>query len=253
MGNYRKSYISLKVTTDNNPQLATILKCIDEAITGRQFSLKKVIEELNAYKSKKKNKKKSPKLDLEFNEVQNPSIASVVRKYQYDRSFKLETVTLDAYSRKHNLDIDEANIHIGMSADEYARRFNAFALTIGADIYFRNGAYKPETEEGRKLLAHELTHVSQNKDADSYRNASEKELEKEAEQEEAEEVYESDPVIEYKSGRKTYKVRKSLAAQMDNKIQIELEQWVLDQKMGMNEEEYLELLIKYQSYMEERI
>ncbi|MEE0999379.1 MAG: DUF4157 domain-containing protein [Treponemataceae bacterium] len=31
--------------------------------------------------------------------------------------------------------------------------------TLGKDIYFRNKAYKPETEEGRKILAHELTHI----------------------------------------------------------------------------------------------
>ena len=34
---------------------------------------------------------------------------------------------------------------------------------LGTDIFFRNGAYRPETEEGRKILAHELTHVTQNK------------------------------------------------------------------------------------------
>ena len=249
MGNYKKSYITLKIAEDNNDYLKKLLKCIDSALSGKGFNLRKVLEELTSYRSNKKNKKKSPKLDLEFKEIQNPAITSVVRKYQYDRNFKLETVTLDAYSRKHNLDIEDVNIHIGMSADEYARQFNAIAITIGSDIYFRNGAYKPETEEGRKLLAHELTHISQNKDSENYRNASEVELENEAENEETEEVYKSDPIIEYKSGKNTYNIKKSLASQMDRKIQTELEQWIVNQKTGMNEEEYLDLLIKYQNYM----
>ena len=33
--------------------------------------------------------------------------------------------------------------------------------TIGATIYFTTKAYKPETEDGRKTLAHELIHVQQ--------------------------------------------------------------------------------------------
>ena len=33
--------------------------------------------------------------------------------------------------------------------------------TIGATIYFTTKAYKPETEDGRKTLAHELMHVQQ--------------------------------------------------------------------------------------------
>ncbi len=48
---------------------------------------------------------------------------------------------------------------------------------LGTDIFFRNGAYRPETEEGRKILAHELTHVAQNKRLEEYRGASREELE----------------------------------------------------------------------------
>ena len=43
---------------------------------------------------------------------------------------------------------------------------------LGTDIFFRNGAYRPETEEGRKILAHELTHVAQDKKREEYRGAS---------------------------------------------------------------------------------
>ena len=69
----------------------------------------------------------------------------------------------------------------GPAADEYTRSHHALALVLGTDIFFRNGAYRPETEEGRKILAHELTHVAQNKKREEYRGASREELEGEAE------------------------------------------------------------------------
>jgi hypothetical protein len=38
---------------------------------------------------------------------------------------------------------------------------NAKAFTTGSDIFFRNGAYSPQSSGGQELLAHELTHVVQ--------------------------------------------------------------------------------------------
>ena len=35
------------------------------------------------------------------------------------------------------------------------------AVVLGHRIYFRAGAYQPNTKQGLELLAHELTHVSQ--------------------------------------------------------------------------------------------
>lgn len=38
---------------------------------------------------------------------------------------------------------------------------HAFAFTVGRDIAFGPGQYQPDTEAGRRLLAHELAHVVQ--------------------------------------------------------------------------------------------
>ncbi len=40
-------------------------------------------------------------------------------------------------------------------------RRNMCAVVLGRHIYFRAGAYKPNTKRGAELLGHELTHVSQ--------------------------------------------------------------------------------------------
>ena len=45
--------------------------------------------------------------------------------------------------------------------DEICRAFGATALTVGSDIYFRQGAFAPHTAEGLRLLAHEVAHVVQ--------------------------------------------------------------------------------------------
>ena len=59
----------------------------------------------------------------------------------------------------------DVRVHTGSKADEAARAVNAKAFTLGRDIVFRSGAYRPHADTGRYLLAHELTHTVQQSDA----------------------------------------------------------------------------------------
>lgn len=59
----------------------------------------------------------------------------------------------------------QVRIHTDARAAESARAVNALAYTVGKDIVFGAGQYKPKTGEGSQLLAHELTHVLQQSDA----------------------------------------------------------------------------------------
>ncbi len=52
-------------------------------------------------------------------------------------------------------------VHYDGSAANSTKAINARAYTIGRDMIFGNGQYAPETAQGKKLLAHELTHVMQ--------------------------------------------------------------------------------------------
>lgn len=52
-------------------------------------------------------------------------------------------------------------IHTDSAADQSARSVGALAYTAGSDIIFAKGHYSPDTMRGRRLLAHELTHVIQ--------------------------------------------------------------------------------------------
>jgi hypothetical protein len=58
-------------------------------------------------------------------------------------------------------ELTDVRVHTGAQADASASAVDATAYTVGRDIVFREGAFAPETGEGRRLLAHELTHVVQ--------------------------------------------------------------------------------------------
>ncbi|HYF26914.1 MAG TPA: DUF4157 domain-containing protein [Baekduia sp.] len=55
----------------------------------------------------------------------------------------------------------DVRVHADRHAGDLARAVDARAFTTGSDIYFAPGAYQPGQPEGDQLLAHELTHVVQ--------------------------------------------------------------------------------------------
>ena len=61
--------------------------------------------------------------------------------------------------------IGDARVHRGAAANAVADRLGARAVTIGSDILFARGAYAPGTQQGRLLIAHELAHVLQQRQA----------------------------------------------------------------------------------------
>lgn len=58
-------------------------------------------------------------------------------------------------------DFSGVRVHTDARAAESARSVNALAYTVGRNVVFGTGQYAPETDAGKKLLAHELTHVVQ--------------------------------------------------------------------------------------------
>jgi hypothetical protein len=73
---------------------------------------------------------------------------------------------LDAATRafmepRFGADFSKVRIHADSAAATSAQAINAHAYTVGEQIAFSRGRYAPRTEEGRRLLAHELAHVMQ--------------------------------------------------------------------------------------------
>lgn len=65
------------------------------------------------------------------------------------------------YEPKFGQSLDEVRVHRSPQAADVASSLDAKAFTIGNDIVFGSGEYDPATDEGRSLIAHELTHVVQ--------------------------------------------------------------------------------------------
>lgn len=58
-------------------------------------------------------------------------------------------------------DFSQVRVHTDAAAAASAREVHARAYTVGRDVVFGAGRYEPATPEGRRLIAHELTHVLQ--------------------------------------------------------------------------------------------
>jgi hypothetical protein len=90
----------------------------------------------------------------------NPNLESQIQ------SFKGGGQTLSGKDRaffepRFGHDFSQVRVHTGAKAAESARAVNARAFTVGGDVVFGTGKYAPGTSEGKRLLAHELTHVVQ--------------------------------------------------------------------------------------------
>ncbi|MBF2065985.1 MAG: DUF4157 domain-containing protein [Calothrix sp. C42_A2020_038] len=73
---------------------------------------------------------------------------------------------LDADSRnfmesRFGHDFSSVRVHTDAKAAESAQAVNALAYTVGRNVVFGTGQFTPRTHAGKRLLAHELTHVVQ--------------------------------------------------------------------------------------------
>src|SRR6202521_4673089 len=58
-------------------------------------------------------------------------------------------------------DFGDVRVHTDATSSESARSVQAHAYTVGSDVVFQSGKYAPESDSGKRMLAHELTHVVQ--------------------------------------------------------------------------------------------
>lgn len=69
-------------------------------------------------------------------------------------------------------DFSGVRVHDSPTAHRLSTQISAQAFTRGSDIYFHRGLYQPESTAGRRLIAHELTHVVQQGQAGQVARAS---------------------------------------------------------------------------------
>jgi hypothetical protein len=87
-----------------------------------------------------------------------PSVRAVVGA---GRGSPLEHSVRSRMEKAFGEDFGRVRLHTDAGASASARSLNAHAYTVGEDIVFQGAAYNPHTSAGRRMLAHELAHVVQ--------------------------------------------------------------------------------------------
>jgi hypothetical protein len=90
----------------------------------------------------------------------SPPVESNVRTLQSEGS-PLPPATREFFESRMGADFSKVRVNTGARATQTAQSLGARAFTVGSSITFGEGQYAPESQEGKKLLAHELTHVVQ--------------------------------------------------------------------------------------------
>ena len=73
----------------------------------------------------------------------------------------LDAATRAFFEPRFGHNFGKVRVHAGTAAAQSAQEMSARAFTVGNNIVFGSGQLAPETQDGRRLLAHELTHVVQ--------------------------------------------------------------------------------------------
>jgi len=98
--------------------------------------------------------------------VAQPVAETAVAPASVDRALASAGEPLDPTIQREmegrfGFDFSRVRVHTSPAAEQSARDVNARAYTVGNNLVFGAGEFKPDTRQGRRLLAHELTHVAQ--------------------------------------------------------------------------------------------
>jgi hypothetical protein len=100
-------------------------------------------------------------LQRKGSEPVSASAPSSVEKVLQTAGTPLDRESRSFFESRFGVDFSKVRIHTGAEAANSAADVAAKAYTVGNSIAFGNGQFSPHTQEGRRLLAHELTHVVQ--------------------------------------------------------------------------------------------
>ncbi|MFQ5616354.1 MAG: DUF4157 domain-containing protein [Anaerolineales bacterium] len=95
------------------------------------------------------------------NESTSFSAPSIVSDVVRSPGQPLDTATRSFMEPRFGHDFSQVRVHTDTQAAESARAVNAQAYTLGNHMVFGEGRHSPESSNGQRLLAHELTHVVQ--------------------------------------------------------------------------------------------
>lgn len=92
-------------------------------------------------------------------------ILPIVQEALSSNGQPLDASTREFMESRFGHDFSQVRVHTDEQAVESAQAVNALAYTVGQDMVFGAGQYEPGLQDGKILLAHELTHVVQQRQA----------------------------------------------------------------------------------------
>ena len=178
--------------------------------------------------------------------------ASVRNSSENNRVIPLDAITKSEFELERDTELGNTKIIYGHGSDEMLRSNGLVAFALANKIYIQTHKYKPETEEGRALLAHELTHVQQYSEKRINNQTSKEELEKEAEQVEKIIEYNPERYREINFEGKKYKLTERKYRELMDEIRKRVEYQLEYNTMGLSDADYLKVLIQYQEMKKRR-
>lgn len=105
----------------------------------------------------------APKIQRRANEpsTQDEEVPASVENVLASSGSPLPHHIREDMEQRFNQDFSQVRIHTSGNAAQSAHDVQANAYTVGNNIVFGRGQFSPESQQGRHLLAHELTHVVQ--------------------------------------------------------------------------------------------
>ena len=91
----------------------------------------------------------------------SPHVPGIVEQVLRSAGQPLDPSIRATFEPRFGRDFGHVRVHTSAEAAASARSINALAYTAGSDIVFATGQFSPQTPQGQHLLAHELTHVLQ--------------------------------------------------------------------------------------------
>lgn len=94
-------------------------------------------------------------------EAARPELARGIEEARASSTTGLESQARKQLERASGNSLAEVSVHDDARADGLARSLDAWAFSVGDDLFFRRGAYQPGNTRGFGLLAHEVAHTMQ--------------------------------------------------------------------------------------------
>lgn len=148
----------------NNQSPSIQRKC--NSCDKEELQMKPLAASLSPIIQKKEEKEEDEMVQMKGmgNESKSPSSAlkSSLQKSKGGGK-SMDVATQNSMGNSIGADFSKVKIHTNENAIQMNRSLSAKAFTNGNDIYFNSNQYNPKNSDGKRLLAHELAHVVQQK------------------------------------------------------------------------------------------